>query len=505
MQWDRDAGLLVIDTGSVNVDGGAAANGQRWDVALMGATARVGDRDIVLSPLRLDIRVDLANDAPLDAAITLSKCSLGMAPDDIRDVLGVVAALGKSDSVEVASDETPQQQQPQGVVGLRLHVRAPLVELAILEADRSRCMVLAITELKASLKSGGSGLTINALLGGIKLARSNVALIETRGDARAADAMQLARTAFEALPAPPSDKVDRTDSVLAVRFRSVPTPSDDAFHSDIDVEFATLRLAVGAIDLKPLEPFMTAVRGGLAGFAAAPVTQKQVVEVSTKRLRVALRLGELACTLRNDQGDVATAAIVGLGACYTKNGDAQATYVRLAKVDVADSRDATSTNHFRSMVVPWLKSDDAGAGARPASERIVSNETAPVRSDACCRLWRCEGWKTVSLTAKPITVQLLLEPIGAIDAALSTIKQIVVLAVATPSVDETPLPAQDGSMSVRVEVRACGLVGRGRPPQASALALLEDRGLVFLGWEGLSRIRGATFEGKCARCGGCVN
>ena len=67
-------------------------------------------------------------------------------------------------------------------------MRAPLVELAILEPDRSRCMVLAITELKASLKSGGSGLTINALLGGIKLARSNVALIETRGDARAADA-----------------------------------------------------------------------------------------------------------------------------------------------------------------------------------------------------------------------------------------------------------------------------------------------------------------------------
>ena len=62
--------MLVIDTG-VSVDGGAAANGQRWDVALMGATARVGDRDIVLSPLRLDIRVDLANDAP-SAPITLS-------------------------------------------------------------------------------------------------------------------------------------------------------------------------------------------------------------------------------------------------------------------------------------------------------------------------------------------------------------------------------------------------------------------------------------------------
>ena len=113
-------------------------------------------------------------------------------------------------------------QQREGVVDLD-PCGAPLVELAILEPDRSRCMVLAITELKASLKSGGSGLTINALLGGIKLARSNVALIETRGDARAADAMQLARTAFEALPAPPSDKVDRTDSVLAVRFRSVPT------------------------------------------------------------------------------------------------------------------------------------------------------------------------------------------------------------------------------------------------------------------------------------------
>ena len=103
----------------------------------MGATARVGDRDIVLSPLRLDIRVDLANDAPLDAAITLSKCSLGMAPDDVRDVLGVVAALGKSDAVEVASgDATTVPQQREGVVGLRLHVRAPLVELAILEAMR---------------------------------------------------------------------------------------------------------------------------------------------------------------------------------------------------------------------------------------------------------------------------------------------------------------------------------------------------------------------------------
>ena len=416
MRWDRDAGLLVIDTGSVNVDGGAAANGQRWDVALMGATARVGDRDIVLSPLRLDIRVDLANDAPLDASITLSKCSLGMAPDDIRDVLGVVAALGKSDAVEVASDDATVQQQSSGVVGLRLHVRAPLVELAILEADRSRCMVLAITELKASLKSGGSGLTINALLGGIKLARSNVALIETRGDARAADAMQLARTAFDALPAPPSDKVDRTDSVLAVRFRSVPTPSDDAFHSDIDVEFATLRLAVGAIDLKPLEPFMTAVRGGLAGFSAPATTvqQQQVVEVSTKRLRVSLRLGELACTLRNDQGDVATAAIVGLGACYTKNGDAQATYVRLAKVDVADSRDATSTNHFRSMVVPWLKSDDARGTALDRLLKGSSQMKLPPSDlmlavdygDVC-------GRKTVSLTAKPITVQLLLEPTGA--------------------------------------------------------------------------------------------
>ena len=53
-------------------------------------------------------------------------------------------------------------------------------------------------------------------------------------------------------------------------------------------------------------------------------------------------------------------------------------------------------------------------------------------------------------------MQLLLEPIGAaIDAALSTIKQIVVLAVATPSVGEIPVQVQEGSMSVRVEVRAC--------------------------------------------------
>ena len=202
---------------------------------------------------------------------------------------------------------------------------------------------------------------------------------------------------------------------------------------------------------------MTAVRGGLAGFSAAVLLKKQVVEVSTKRLRVSLRLGELACTLRNDQGDVATAAIVGLGACYTKNGDAQNTYVRLAKVDVADSRDATSTNHFRSMVVPWISSDDARGAALDRLLKGSSQMKLPP-SDLMLAVdyGDVSGRKTVSLTAKPITVQLLLEPIGAaIDAALSTIKQIVVLAVATPSVDETPVQVQEGSMSVRVEVRAC--------------------------------------------------
>ena len=460
MQWDRDAGLLVIDTGSVTVDGGAAATGQRWDVALHGATARVGDRDVVLSPLRLDLRVDLLNDAPLDASITLSKCSLGMARDDIRDVLGVVAALGKSDSVEVASDDaTAPPQQREGVVGLRLNVRAPLVELVILEPDRSRCMVLAITELKAALVSGGSSLTVDALLGGVRLSRSNVALIETRGNARAANAIQLARVAFDALPAPPSSRVDRTDgAVLAVRFRSVPEPVQEGFHSDIDVEFATLRLAVGAVDLKPLEPFMNAVRVGLAGFSA-PVTrtQQHVQVASTKRLRVSLRLGELACTLRNDTGDVATAAIVGLGAAYTKSGDAQSTFVRLARVDVADTCAATRSNHFRSMVVPWARSDDA----RGASlDRLLSgsSEMQLPPSDLMLAVdyGDVKGRKTVSLTAKPITVQLFLEPIGAaIEAALSTIKQIVVLAVSTPSVDEIPVQVQEGSLEVRVEVRAC--------------------------------------------------
>ena len=122
------------------------------------------------------------------------------------------------------------------------------MELAILEPDRSRCMVLAITELKASLKSGGNG-TINALLGGIKLA-DQTWHSSRRGATRAADTMQLARTAFEAYRRRLLTKWT-PHSVLAVR-SSVPTPSDDAFHSDIDVEFATLRLAVGAIDLKPL-------------------------------------------------------------------------------------------------------------------------------------------------------------------------------------------------------------------------------------------------------------
>ena len=110
---------------------------------------------------------------------------------------------------------------------------------------------------------------------------------------------------------------------------------------------------------------------------------------------------------------MATAAIVGLGACYTKNGDAQATYVRLAKVDVADSRDATSTNHFRSMVVPWLKSDDARGAALDRLLKGSSQMKLPP-SDLMLAVdyGDVSGRKTVSLTAKPITVQLL-ERLGA--------------------------------------------------------------------------------------------
>ena len=458
--WAGDAGLLIIDTGSISVDGGLASNGQRWDVALHGATARLeeGDskRDIVLAPLRLDLRVDLPAGVPLDAAVTLGGASFGLAPDDLRDVLSVAAAIMSEQEAMVEVGATaPATAAP---VGLRLRVAAPLFELAILNPDRSRRMVLSLTSLEASLVSGASGMTLNALVGGVNLADAQRKLIESRGDATAQNAMALARTAFGALPSPPKTTMQRTnEAVLAVRFRTFANKPEEGFHSDIDVEFATLVLAVGAADLKPLEPFFASLREGLAGFASS-VSQQPLPQsiVSSKKTRVSLKLGELALTLRNDDGDVATAAIIGLGVMWTKAEDTQHAFVRLAKINVADARRSSEGNFFRQMVVPWTPSEDA----RGVSLKRLVGSAAQMQLPASDLLLAVDysdtnGKKTVSLTARPLSVQLLLEPIGAaVDAALTAVRQVVVLAVTQEATSEAA-PSTNGSMAVRVEVRAC--------------------------------------------------